>query len=58
MKPGPRLQALIDSGIVTLSNDDYQATASDGVVVSIADKYEIAKSVEHYLREHPTPDTW
>lgn len=58
LKPGPKLQALIDSGIARLEGTDYVATAADDVIVSLACIYDKAATVEAYLGEHPTPDTW
>ncbi len=54
---GRRLQALIDSGTVWIDGGNYVGKASDGVDVDIGEVcYE--DTVEMYLAEHPTPNTW
>ena len=61
-KPGPRLQALLDSGVICLSEyGNYLAVASDGVGVCISGPlYETSdvQRTEAYLTDHPGPEDW
>ena len=61
-KPGPLLQALLDSGIAYLSEyGNYLAVASDGIEIVLSGPlYEDsdADHAERYLNDHPTEETW
>lgn len=60
MSKTPTLDALVASGTVWFENHEYFGRAADGVVVCFGAIF-VPKdklSVESYLVEHPTPDTW
>lgn len=56
-QPGPLLQSMLDSGLVTLQLDlQYVGKAADGSEVVIGDIYNV-EATEKFLRSVP-PEAW
>lgn len=56
-KPGPRLQALLDSGDAYLDQNTYLGKAADGEIVWLGNADKCAE-IEDYLGEYPSPAFW
>lgn len=66
-KKYPKISALLAQNDLFIENDEIVGTASDGTIVSMCkiclsgypkdDKY-VLDTVENYLNNNPTPDTW
>ena len=57
MNNTPKLDKLIQEGTVYIDGNQYIGKTSDGVevILGITDN---KKTVEKYLDNYPTPDTW
>lgn len=51
------LKKLMKSGSIVLKNGEYIGKAADGEEVSLGSKGE-EKTIEKYLKDHPTPKDW
>jgi hypothetical protein len=56
--PGPRLQKLLDDGVVRNEGGYYIGTAADGTDVQIGSVLDDPQSIESYLTEYPGPRHW
>lgn len=57
--PGPKLKALIASGVVTLDDTGaYVAKAADGTEVQLGHETSDPKGIESYLTSYPGPQDW
>jgi hypothetical protein len=57
-KPGPRLEALLASGIVWKDHSEFVGKASDGTEVQIGNDADNPARIESYLASNPGPENW